>query len=258
MKKPTLRGGTLNKSKRTGVVVTKRDDLLFHYLFVNKVATVVDIQKDIFNNIQLRVVHNRLKKLSNAGFIEAQSQREMRNRLVYFLTKLGFRKSIADDGVAKRIQLKSDSIEHDLTVLQIKRKFRQFENVLGFYSENLVRSGLMDDYPEMKELRELRPDAVVKLKVQDKIHFVPLEYEASVKSPRRNAKLLSKYYLNPFVPGVIFISKTDTIERKICQKELAKNSDYKGKFYYIQLEDVINAQEKLSLSNVKNGILSIT
>ena len=239
--------------------MTKRDGRLFRYLFVNKAATVNDIRIDIFGNIDLKVVHNRLKKLSVAGLVEAFPQKERRNRLVYHLTKKGFGRYIADEGVAKRVQLKSDSVDHDLTVLEIKRRFKKFQNVLGFYSENLIRSGLMDNVDEtLREFRELRPDAVVKLKVGKSIYFLPLEFEASPKYSKRNAKLLAKYYTSPYVAGVVFISKTGAVEKRIRQKESAKKSGRRGKFYFCLLEEVLTARDKLPLASADGDILTIS
>ena len=238
--------------------MTEKDDHLLHYLFVNKVATVGDIHMDIFDNIKLRAVQRRLKQLSRAGLIEPGLLQGKRNYLVYFLARKGFKKYVADDGVAKRVQLVSDSIEHDLTVLEIKRKFKTFQNVAKFYSENLIRSGLLDEsYPELEQLKELRPDAVVKVKVGKKYYFLPLEYEASAKYSGRNVKLLSKYYTNPYVAGVLFISKTGTIEKKVRQKELDINVKDKGKFYYARLEDVLKSQGRLAFENVTDDILTI-
>ena len=248
----------MKKSRRAGVAVTDRDERLFRYLFVNKAATVGDIRADIFGGIDTKAVHNRLNKLSLAGLVEASAQRERRNRLVYSLTKKGFKKYIADEGTVRRIQLKSDCPDHDLTLLAIKRKFRTFKNVLGFYSENLVGSGLMDEKEKaLKRLGELRADAVVKLKVGENIYFLPLEYEASSKYSKRNAKLLAKYYTNPHVAGVVFISRTAAIEKRIRLKEAAGRKDGRGMFYYCLLEEVLEAKDALAFANAENDILAI-
>ena len=244
--------------KSGSMILTERDKSLFRYLFVNKVATVEDIRRDIFAGIDKKTVHRRLLKLSKIKLIEASGQREHGNRMVYFLTKKAFREHIAEDGVAKRVQLKSDCVEHDLALLEIKRKLRALKKVLKVYSENLVRSGLVDNAsPEMARLRELHADAIVKLEIQGKTHFLPLEYEASAKHTKRNAKLLAKYYTNACVAGVIFISKSDTIERRMRAEESRGSPKRQGKFYYCLLDNVLNAQGKLSLSNVKNAVLSI-
>ena len=247
----------MSANKRAGVVPTERDELLFRYLFVNKAATVEDVAKDIFKGTSTKTVHRRLLKLSRAGLVEASGQREKGNRMVYSLTKKGFGTYVADEGTAGRVQLKSDSIDHDLTLLEIKRRLRALENVAAVYSENLLRSGVMDDTKELRRLRELRPDAVVKLKIQGDIHFLPLEYEASAKYSKRNAELLAKYYTNPHVAGVVFISKTGAIEKKMRRKEAARNPQKGGKFYYCQLADVLDAEGKLQLANAENAVLSI-
>ena len=235
-----------------------RDEKLFRYLFVNKIATVEDIRRDVFGNISPKTVHRRLVKLSCKGFIEASGQRERGNRMLYFLSKKGFRTYIADDRALKRVQLKSDAVSHDLALLEIKRRFNNFEMIQGFYSENLIRSGILDDTPMIKRLKEIRPDAIVKIKMNEKILFLPLEYEASSKYSRRNEKLLSKYYTCPDAMAILFISKTDTIEKRIRHKEQARISQRKGKIYYVLLENVTNAKEKLTLTNIKKEVLLIS
>ena len=252
------KGEILGSFKRRRLAVTQRDEKLFAYLFVNKVAAVEDIRKDIFGGVAVQTVHRRLVKLSHAGFVEASGQREKGNRMIYSLTKKGFREYIAEDKAIKRVQLKSDSVEHDLTLLEIKRYLRALEMVLGVYSENLFKSGLMDDVPEVKKLKELWPDAIVKIKFEEKTLFLPLEYEASAKYSRRNDKLLAKYNTSPHVLGVIFISKTAAIERRVLQKEKTKGTKPKGKLYYCRLEDVVKSERKLTLTNALGDILILS
>ena len=248
----------MKSPKRKNIVVMERDRQLLLYLFVNKVATVKDIHQDIFGDVSLSFVNRRLRFLVSHGLVTPQIRKDSYHRLIYSVTRKGFEKYIAEKGMAKRLQLSSDSVEHDLTVLKIKRRFRKFKNVLNVYSENLVRSGLLDeDYPELRQLGELRPDAVVKLKVRKRIYFLPLEYEASPKFFKRNAKLLSKYYTSPFVVAVLFVSKTDTIQKQLWQQEAARKSERKGRFYYAQLEDVLNTQERLAFGSVKDDILTM-
>ena len=116
----------MKDSRREATVVTMRDEKLFRYLFVNKAATVQDIRRDIFGETKLKGVHKRLVKLSKAGFVEAVAQRERGNRMVYSLTKKGFRESTACEKEVPRVQLKSDSPDHDLALLEIKRALRRF------------------------------------------------------------------------------------------------------------------------------------
>ncbi len=243
---------------REKIIITDRDKTLFRHLFVNKIASVEDIRRDIFNSVSAQAVHRRLVKLSSEKLIEAQVQREKGNRMLYFLTKKGFKEFIADEKTLKRIQLKSDAIEHDLTLLSIKRRFKKFKFVEGFYSENLVCSGILDDIPEVKELRELHPDAIVKLKLDNQIFFLPLEYEASSKYSRRNEKLLAKYYTSPHVPAVLFLSKTKAIEKRIWTKEKAKTLKFKGKFFYALLENLLCESPNLKLTNINQEVLSIS
>lgn len=247
----------MKNSKKGVVAVTARDEKLFRYLFVNKAATVEAIGRDIFGDISIKTVHRRLLKLSSAGLVEAFAWRERGNKMIYSLTKKGFREYIAEEKTLRRVQLKSDCLEHDLTLLEIKRIFKGFGMVQGFYSENLFRSGMMDDIAEIKAIREVNPDAIVKVRLKGESFFLPLEYEASAKYSKRNDKILAKYYTSLGIAAVIFISKNDRIEKRIVQKEMKRKTKDTGKMYYGRLEEVLGAKKSLSLKNVKEEALDI-
>ena len=109
---------TRQKKTRTRAIITDRDKRLFLYLFVNKVATINDIKKDIFHNKTAKKnVYRRLIKLSKAKIITSSIEQGNLRRRLYSLTMEGFKKYISKEKVARRIQLKSDSIEYDLTLL---------------------------------------------------------------------------------------------------------------------------------------------
>ena len=239
------------------VAITSRDEALFRYLFVNKVATVADIGKDIFKEISLKTIHRRLVKLSNAKLIIARGQREHGNRMVYSLTKQGFAKYVGEISSIKRVQLKSDSIDHDLALLEIKRAFKELKQVKGFYGENIIRSGILDDLKEIKRLKELHSDAIVKLEMNSTTWFLPLEYEANSKFSKRNEKLVRKYYTSPFIPAVLFISKDGKIEKRIQQKEKRKSTQGNYKFYYLDLESVTKGNQQLKFNNLAGEELTI-
>ena len=247
----------MTKSDRRRLAMTKRDEKLLRYLFVNKVATTEDIREDIFNNISRQTVNRRLVKLAHAGLIRAITLRDKKNLMAHSLTTKGFDKYISDKTSLLRVQLKSDCIEHDLTLLKIKRELKKLDMVLGYYSENLVRSGIMDYVPEIKIIGQVLPDAIIKLKIEGKILFVPLEYEASSKYSKKNDSLILKYYIQPDIPGVLFISKSASIEKKIVQKELGRGTKRKGKFYFSLLENVIGGDKKVTFKNVKGDTLEI-
>tara|TARA_Y100000768_G_C23984113_1_gene687680 strand:+ start:981 stop:1502 length:522 start_codon:yes stop_codon:yes gene_type:complete len=154
--------------------------------------------------------------------------------MLYFLTTKAFKKFIAEPNVLRRVQLKSDSTAHDLELLEIKRRFKAFNNVHNFYSENLIRSGMLDHLPKIKAMRELNSDAIVKINVNGKTHYLPLEYEASAKYSRRYDRLISKYYLCPQVAAVLFVSKNGSIEKRVRHRDQRRE----GKFYFALLDEI--------------------
>ena len=235
------------------IIITERDMKLFKYLYVNKVASFEDINLDIFGQVSSSAVCRRLKKLLREGLLEAQICRELSIHILYNLSQKAFKKYFSDINSLNYIQLKSDSILHDLSLLKIKRKLKKISQVEAFYSENLIRSGLLDDILEVKRLKDLHSDSILKVNFFEKSLYLPLEYEASSKSPKRNQNLVNKYYTNPYTSIVLFVSKTKQIESKIRSKEQQEDNTKAGQFFYIQSQDLLYSKKDIEFFNIKNN-----
>ena len=133
--------------------------------------------------------------------------------------------------------------------------FRWLYQVSAYYSENLIRSSLIDHIDEVKTLKSLNPDSILALDINGTRFFVPIEYERSQKYSNREQKLISKYLTNPFVSFVFFISKTRNIEKRMMEKESRASEN---KFFYITLEDLLNSNDDVVLQNIKEQILRIS
>jgi len=243
-----------NKTKK-GVHISKRDEKLFRYLFINKVATNQHLQSDIFNHASKQAVHRRLDKLIKAGFIEAIYLRGNGNRLVYSLSKNSLLKFIGGREELKRLQRKSSSVFHDLGLLEIKRRLSKCSYVESYLSENVLVSGFFDDESDIREIRKVHPDAILKVSMPDRHFYFPLEYEASAKFAKRYDKLMAKYYLMEEVKAVLFISKSITIQKKVMQSEKKRCKNKSGKFFYCLYENVIELGEKAQFINNQKEVL---
>ena len=243
-------------SNKKRVVITERDEKLFHYLFFNKVATNCHLQRDIFSGSSKQAVHHRLDKLIKAGFIEATYLRETGNRLVYSLSKKSLLKFIGQSIDLKRMQRKSSSIAHDLELLEIKRALTNLRFVDDYFTENALIAGIFDDdEQEIQEIRVANPDAIVKVSVAKTSYFFPLEYEASAKFYKRYGQLIDRYYFMDEVKAVLFIAKNLSIQKKVAQVERKKHPGRSGKFFYCLYQNLIDLQEKAQFINNQKEVV---
>ena len=240
---------------KKGVAITERDEKLFRYLFVNKVATNIHLQADIFKNASKQAIHRRLDKLIKGGFIEASYLRSCGNRLAYSLSKKALLNFIGGKKDLQRLQRKSSAITHDLGLLEIKKQLSKCKLVENYLSENILACEIFDDESDIREIKKIHPDAIVKVKQLDHIFYFPLEYEASPKFAKRYDKLITRYYLMEEVKAVLFICKNITIQKKVMQAERKKCSARSGKFFYCLYENVMKLGEKVQFINNQKEVL---
>lgn len=247
----------MNKIRKKGTITTERDERLFRYLFANKIATNIHLQEDIFHHASKQAVHRRLDKLIKSGFIEAHYLRENGNRLAYSLSKKALLQFIGGPQELNRLQRKSNSVSHDLGLLEIKRRLHQCSFVKAYLSENLLVSGIFDDEGEIKEIRKINPDAILKVSVGENTFYFPLEYEASAKYAKRYDKLMADYYLMDEVKAALFVSKSVTIQKKVMQAERKRCQHRPGKLFYCLYQNVIELGEKAQFVNNRGDALLI-
>lgn len=127
-------------SKIKGINIDERDLRLFFYLHAVKVATYEQIQRDIYPDICLDAAGLRIRKLEDTKFVDIQSNR----LLMKGKRSVCLRKNTFDDFVRKggelRIELKSDAIKHDLTLVDIRNKFLHSKKTLDYQTENQIQT----------------------------------------------------------------------------------------------------------------------
>ncbi len=145
------------------VIINVRDNRLFNYLFEFKVATAKQIHRDIFSKGTLTVFYRRINKLIKMEYIKRTSHfNGDRNVSIYSLTKKALHKFILVDKKewsTKRCY--SDSVEHDLQLVDIAHKFSKLESYSDYFTENLLKAN--SSIVKEKELnchRRLNSDAV--------------------------------------------------------------------------------------------------
>ena len=232
------------------------DDIkLFTYLYIFQVATINQIRRDLFPKRDITSVVRRLSKLKKNGFLEKKVCFDSDwDCVVYSTTKKVFKNYLRHFHIEGRPeQMSSASLAHDLTLIEIRKRLKQFKEVSNYYTENLIRSStLVEESFPVEDLRDLRNDAVFKLEYQQKFHHIALEYEASIKDRQRYSDKFLNYCLRDKVSGVFFVCKKKQHLKKIMQFEKDCCGPYAPKFYYIVLEDLLCEKSFATFYN-RNG-----
>ena len=251
----------MNKITSKIGVVTQRDRKLFEYLFENKVSTCAAIQQDIFNNVSIQKIYRRMGKLERSNFIKKDcfSLNEQRVH-IYNITDNAYKKYVVSDMAdVRRKQLNSDSIEHDLTLLDIRRRILRCTGIVNYYSENSLQSS--HRYYNSHIFRGyvlLRSDAVIELLDENKnTGYIPLEYEASQKESTRYEKKINDYYMGSDTAVVLWICRNTKIQNSLIEARKALNTNEESKMYFSLLENVINNKDKIIFKNMEGKIVEL-
>lgn len=233
---------------------------LFRYLFLNKVATSSQISRDVWEDtISHQAMYKRLNLLLKCHYLEANYHKELGGRLVYSLSG----KAMKDFGLIQtrlqRNQLKSDSILHDLVLVNIKYCIEQFNGLQEYYTENAIRSGIeLPDDDILLALKKFNFDAILKMKRQDQIHFLPIEFERSLKFDSRYKLYFKKLYSEDQIKAILFIGQSQKILSHVQNMETKCLNGCWPKTFYILLDDLLNANESVEFLNLNQERITFT
>lgn len=190
--------------------------------------------------------------------IEARYIKELGGRLVYSLSKRSLQEYFLEKRKGNRHQTKSDSILHDLDLLDIKQMLTHSNIVSDFTTENELQSGIeLNEFSGVESIRRLAPDALLNLKINSESFCFALEYERSLKFSNRYNKFFSKYYANNFVDGVLLIGRNLKMTKSLMAKEESIMASSQRKFFYYDLETVTNSKNKLEFINLSGEVIVI-
>jgi hypothetical protein len=229
--------------------ITDRDRKIFQFLFESKVASLTQILDRIFTGLSPQNSNRRMLKLTRGGWVRRGGHHQNgRLHYVYWLSEKAFRRFLHGNGSeAPREQLKSDCIEHDLALVNIRIRFEENPAVRSFLTENTLQSAGESDLPnEVRPWIGLRPDAAVEVIEQDhETMFVPLEYESSLKSIDRCRNKLRDYYVLHGGSAVFFICSDENVLRRMLKVDRELSAEYRPKMYFSLLSDVLQARDTL-------------
>jgi DNA-binding MarR family transcriptional regulator len=243
-----------------GIQVRDIERALFLYLYENKVATACQIARDIFTDRSHQALYKRLNQLVRKGYVERRYHVELGRQLTYNLSESAFRKFVTSDRAAcSRVQLKTDSVLHDLALNDIRSRFTSINSVTRYYPENVLRSGAeVNDSSQLDAFKTHRFDAVVKIEKHGSSQLLALEFERSRKFGKRYEQYFRKLYANPEIKAVLFIGYDRSLIDYVMTKERDAITNAWPKVFYATLGDLNSSAGPLTFSNLNNETITLT
>lgn len=197
-----------------------------------------------------------MSKLCRSGFIEKKSIFLNNSNQTYFEISpkgIDFIKHQLGGDVAFK-NYKSDSLIHDLHLVDISNVFQSFSCVSNVFYESEIRSyshESLDD--ELSSFLALRSDRVLELKVTGSEGvLVALEYERTLKRFHRLVQKLKDYYLHEDIPAVFYICENKKNIKELIKADEKACDGERSKVYFCELEDVKRSHERVAFINKEN------
>ena len=220
-------------------IISGWDKRLFTYLASVKVALIEQIERDIPHQYKNRPsLVCKLWRLRKRGLLSAQYSRMHDGKKVLCLTKKAFDKYLSN-GLEVRKQLKSDKVDHDLDLVDIRYCFNQSKLVTQILTENDLQT--WPEYYQRDEIRafvKINSDSAINVQFPNGSFWIALEYESTAKNKSRYASLFQNYYAHEEVTAVIYVCQSKSILNKLMKEEKDFIGDNRRKFFYKTLEDL--------------------
>ncbi len=224
---------------RPKVTLMKRDWELLSFLHAQKVASTLQLQRDIIGS-SVAATRRRLLILKNLGLIEVVTRLEGSQATnIFSLSPKGFAclKRTNAEGFSQE-RYRSNSVDHDLKLVDIRANLEGRNNVAKFYSENEMQSlALFSGDPKLDSFRIMQVDAAVELRNQlGKSLLCALEFEANLKSKIRYRDRVQRYYLSDSIPAVLYVSLNPKIEEVVKYFEKMEAPKEFKKIYFASFD----------------------
>jgi len=241
--------------------ITPRDRALFKYLYENKVATRVQIARDLFGKVTRQTICRRLKKLSLQNYIEFRSSiLNDRSIHIYSITQKGVEviKNEYRHLITEKIK-KSDSQNHDLDLVDIRYVIEKFTIAKNYFTENMLTS--CSEFAKSENFRQfvdLRSDGVLEIDTPDGSFLVAIEYDINHKAMERYRSKLMDYYFSNQIKALLYICSNMTTLKllKRVDGEVCKEG-FKPKIFYTLKENVQKDAKELLFKNIKGDIFTL-
>ena len=232
--------------------LTQRDIKLLIFIFRFKAVTFKQIEQYFFKR-DISTVSKRLNKLRKNGFIKVIAKAHgLHGSLIFGLTKYGFKQLISVyPNLCLVERYKSNSVFHDLTLVDIENLLASKSNIERYWTENVIQSSKMfaeDD--SLSFFRDFRFDACIKFKSETNDRFIfGVEFESSQKGSLNYKSKLAQIYNQIRPQAVLYICKGYHIERAIKKAESEIATNQPKKLYFIQYDELTKGEKTLTFHN---------
>ncbi|MCI5072643.1 hypothetical protein MRY82_06875 [bacterium] len=246
---------------KKGCLINARDIQIFEYLFEHRVALLEHIAQNIFTNIAYQTVVNRLNKLSHYSWLDKKPINHYgQYKNVYSISKKAFAHYIDSEWYDfSYTQLKSDSILHDLKLIEVKQKLCSLNTVVQIESENHLHKKSIHDPSKVRSgFSRLRSDAAIHFNFgTGKIQTVPLELELSQKSKKQCHKKILDYYTLTSYPLILYIHSSPAIRNQMELSETKVTTNQNSRLYFCTLDNVLSHNGTVKFKNQKGKVLTL-
>lgn len=221
------------------LLLGRRDINFFIFLHTSKAATSKQIHREVFGKA-LTNFYKKMRLYRKLKLVNRLTGADSFNSCgVFELTKKGFNIVRANKKSVIHHRYRSNSILHDLFLVEIRHILRGRNLVMHYLTENQIQTSAdFDTEKGLVDFKRLHCDAlmVVKSPKNDSQIKVALEFELSDKSMNDYRKKLSDYYNSGSIHAVLFICKDSQTEARIKKVESEINKSGKHRAYFLRYE----------------------
>ncbi len=244
------------KRKPCAIRLTKRDIELFLFLFKYKVGTIRQLAKYPFQGASYQASKVRLSRLVREKYLSRHFVDQYDDwRFYYSLTDKALRRVRQElPYTLCQRQKRSNHPLHDLKLLEVGEWLQRRSLVVGFIQENVLQCceevANSNDYMSFTQIHS---DGAFKVKINDSIFKLALEYESTVKSKRRIRDKLSEYLQLSDIRAILYVCKSKSIEESIRGIEKEIFTSKVSRVFYCQFDDIISSPEHVDITDFKNS-----
>lgn len=225
-----------------------RDLNLFYYLYKYKVANAEQIKRDVFKNISYKTVSRRLKKLRELNLLQVRSIIVgNHSQYIYSIGKEAL-ECIAPktDYLIDNPIFNSDSVDHDLVLVDILERISKYSSVREVITENMLQS--CTEFKQDKLTRdfvEVRSDALVRVEKNDKEYNLAFEYDRTSKSRFRYEQKLKDYYNCSNIISVLYLCPNERTVNILKTLDQKCHGSEKVKFRFCSIQSISIDSKKM-------------
>lgn len=232
-----------------------------NYLHKNKVATTSQLHRDILK-VSYSLCCRKLKFFEKKGLVQKLSGVESFDGCyAYTLGKNGIKIVFANNqGKIVHRRYKSNSVAHDLHLVDIRNVLIRMKAVKRYFTENQIQT--YQDFNSEKELEAFKTsycDAMLSVQSPGKSMVnMALEFEVSEKSFSDYQTKVYDLYRKEEIVAALYICTDKRVEEKIKKVEKKMFPNVHKKIHFIQLDNFFRSNSLVTFLNQDNKKIELS